>query len=531
MRRFLAGGLGLALGLNGLATAGNPEVIASSSEAPAATLGTPRPGAVIARGKAQEPANTPVPSAPLTVPPPATPLHAPMPSGPSPAPIASSTGAPPLPPGAIPMGPPKPAGPATNYVPGAIAAPVDPGYGVAPLGPFSQPTPLNQQRWYVGAEYLYWWTRDGALPPLVTGGNFNDFIPGSLSPITGPNSFITYGNGPLDTQGRSGGRFTVGRWFGDCMPWAIEFSGFFVGNRTASFSDSASDGRVIARPFYESNRNRPSAELVAASALNGSINVGSTSSFYGANLDWRRRLWCPELCGGKCGPRAFRLDGTVGFRYLNLDEDLSINEQSVITQNVFSDILAPNGTPYIIPAGVGSQVSDNFRVDNDFYGGSLGLIANYNLGRWSLGMGTKISLGVTRERLEISGSQTITYPVPPGGTFNFPGGLLARPSNIGTYTQNTFAVVPEVNFNVGYQFTNHFKMFVGYDFLYWSKVLRAGDQIDTTVNLAGIPYAPQPGQRDADGNVIPAGANRPTVLLRETDFWAQGISLGMLWTW
>ncbi|HNL54844.1 MAG TPA: BBP7 family outer membrane beta-barrel protein [Turneriella sp.] len=94
-----------------------------------------------------------------------------------------------------------------------------------------------------------------------------------------------------------------------------------------------------------------------------------------------------------------------------------------------------------------------------------------------------------------------------------------------------FAFVPEVNFNVGYQFTNHFKMFVGYDFLYWSKVLRAGDQIDTTVNLAGIPYAPQPGQRDADGNVIPAGANRPTVLLRETDFWAQGISLGMLWTW
>jgi hypothetical protein len=525
MRRIVAGSVGLAWGLSGMAAAAGPEIIAASSSAPPAALGVPRPGGLTVRGTAQEQLAPPA-SAPS-----AAPGLAPMPSPTTPGQPFAAPAGPPLPPGAVPVGPPKLAGPA---LPGPVVGPVLNDFSMAGVGQFFAPgtMPLNQQRWYFGAEYLYWWTRDGALPPIVTTGNFNDLIPGSLSGITGPSTQVLYGNDSLNTQGRSGARFTIGRWFGDGLPWAIELGGFFLGDRTASFADSSRDGRVLARPFFESNRNRPNAELIAAPGLDGGVSVETTTSFFGANADWRRRLWCPELCGGKCGPRAFRLDGTVGFRYLNLDESLTIFEQSVVTAPAFGDIILPGQTTQIIiPAGLGSQVTDTFRVDNDFYGGSVGLIGNYNVGRWSLGMGAKVALGNTRQQLEIAGGQVITYPTPPGGVFNFPGGLAARPSNIGTYSRDVFTVVPEVNFNVGYQFTNNFKMFVGYDFLYWNKVLRAGDQIDTTVNLAGIPYAPQPGQTDADGNVVPAGQNRPAVLFKETDFWAQGISLGMLFTW
>ena len=46
-----------------------------------------------------------------------------------------------------------------------------------------------------------------------------------------------------------------------------------------------------------------------------------------------------------------------------------------------------------------------------------------------------------------------------------------------------FAVVPEVGFNVGYQVTPHLKFFVGYSMLYWSRVLRAGDQVDPMIDV------------------------------------------------
>ena len=40
---------------------------------------------------------------------------------------------------------------------------------------------------------------------------------------------------------------------------------------------------------------------------------------------------------------------------------------------------------------------------------------------------------------------------------------------------------------LGFQFTRHTRLVVGYDFLYWSKVARAGEQIDRTVNSTLVP--------------------------------------------
>ena len=63
-------------------------------------------------------------------------------------------------------------------------------------------------------------------------------------------------------------------------------------------------------------------------------------------------------------------------------------------------------------------------------------------------------------------------------------------------------------------------VFAGYDFLYWSHVARANDQVDTTVDVR---------------NTFPitqvAGASRPMPLLRDTGFWAQGFNVGLQFTW
>jgi hypothetical protein len=102
---------------------------------------------------------------------------------------------------------------------------------------------------------------------------------------------------------------------------------------------------------------------------------------------------------------------------------------------------------------------------------------------------------------------------------NFVGGLLAERSNIGSFHRDRFSVVPEVDLKVGYQLTDHVKVFAGYDFLYWSSVVRPGQQIDRTIDETLIP--------NFNSGATPAGQNRPMVLFRESDFWAQGLTLGL----
>ena len=68
---------------------------------------------------------------------------------------------------------------------------------------------------------------------------------------------------------------------------------------------------------------------------------------------------------------------------------------------------------------------------------------------------------------------------------------------------------------LGYDLTCRLKATVGWSFLYWSSVMRPGDQIDTNVNPSQLP----PGTLSG----IPSPQFKPVM----TDFWAQGLSIGL----
>jgi hypothetical protein len=98
--------------------------------------------------------------------------------------------------------------------------------------------------------------------------------------------------------------------------------------------------------------------------------------------------------------------------------------------------------------------------------------------------------------------------------------LLALSSNIGHYSRDQFSVVPEVDVNVGYQVTNHLRFFVGYTFLYWSGVERPADAINLLANSTRVPTASFFG-------IAPSGPPAPLFSFHNSDFWAQGINLGI----
>ena len=111
-------------------------------------------------------------------------------------------------------------------------------------------------------------------------------------------------------------------------------------------------------------------------------------------------------------------------------------------------------------------VHDQFNTQNSFNGGDLGMKFEFQRNRWSLDVFPRIALGSTHSVVDINGSTRTTNPAGVGIDRRQPA-VCWRPAgparNIGHYTQNNFAVVPELDLKFGFQFTRHTRLVFGYD--------------------------------------------------------------------
>jgi hypothetical protein len=354
----------------------------------------------------------------------------------------------------------------------------------------------------VGAEYLLWWTKGQFLPPLATVGSPDDMPPGALGQ---PGTVEVIGNQGVDNQVRSGARFTVGAWLDRAGTLGVEGNVFFLQPRSSQLTASSDGTTLLAVPFFAvgtvTNPDGSTTDLSMEDALivanpgtsSGSVVVSTSNRFWGAEANGLVNL---------CRDCTFRVDALVGFRYLDLKDQLGIVSQS--------DMLPPNG-----PMSV--TVADNFATHNRFYGGQVGAVADFWYGRWLLDLRGKLALGAINRAVAIDGSTTFTTA---GATNVAPGGLFAQSiTNIGTQSSTAFGVVPEINFRVGYQFTSYLRAYVGYSLIYIARnVVQPADQIDRAINV---------NQIQALGVAPFAGDIHPVVPFNSTDFWAQGLQAGL----
>jgi hypothetical protein len=350
---------------------------------------------------------------------------------------------------------------------------------------------------------LLWWIRDSRLPPLVTVGP-----PGSTAALGPTTTQVIVGGNDLDHESFSGGRFRAGMWLNECQTIGIEGDYFFLGSRSNNISVSGTGAPgtlTVARPFFNVLTGAQDTELVAASGLlSGTINISATSRLEGGELNGIVNLCC-SCCDCACCDTGYRVDLLAGFRYLELDEGLTIGENLTILPGA--------------PANAGTRfaLADEFGARNHFYGGQIGARSEYRRGKWFADAWGEIALGDNHETATINGVTVITLPG--AAPVARVGGLLALPTNIGHFSRDEFSVVPEIGINVGYQVSQHLRAFVGYTFLYWSDVQRPADLIDVGINGTQVP------SNLGSGTLV--GPARPTVILHSTDFWAQGISFGV----
>jgi hypothetical protein len=165
------------------------------------------------------------------------------------------------------------------------------------------------------------------------------------------------------------------------------------------------------------------------------------------------------------------------------------------------------------------QTADRIGTQNRFYGGQIGLRAHmaWSNGGPEVSVLGKVAIGATQESIDITGNTTL---ITAGTQTTALGGQLALPSNIGHFTKSEFAVIPELDLKVGMPIRSNIKVFVGYDVLFWSRVVRPADQTSLLINDTQMPLSFRFGQ--------PSNAPfTPLVPFRQSEFWAQGVNLGL----
>ena len=121
--------------------------------------------------------------------------------------------------------------------------------------------------------------------------------------------------------------------------------------------------------------------------------------------------------------------------------------------------------------------------------------------------------------VDVSGER-VTAIIPSDGSpvigpVNNVGGLFSQESNIGQSDDSNFAVIPELDLNLGYGITPNLDLTVGYTFIWVSSVVRAGTAIDRTVHDGFII------------DVVPPNSNRPQVNFDDDSYFIHGLNLGI----
>ena len=268
---------------------------------------------------------------------------------------------------------------------------------------------------------------------------------------------------------------------------------FFVGG-TEDFDRSSDGDPILARPVFDTDIGTPSSLLVAAPGLSsGSISVEAENTVTGFDVFLRKML-----LSGYCN----RLDFIGGYHNSTINDDVEI-ENTIINEDVNR-----------APLGTSVRTRDTFEVRNQFNGGFIGLMGTSEDGPLSWNLLAKVAFGNMNQEATISG--TTTSSVPGADSFQNPFGFLALPTNIGSFDRDEFAIVPEINVNMGYHVTQNFQVIVGYTFIHWSKVALAGDLIDTSINSTQLA-----------GTLV--GDVAPTAQLTSDGFWYSGLSIGGSW--
>jgi len=346
-------------------------------------------------------------------------------------------------------------------------------------------------RFWAEADYVIYWLKPVCFTvPGLSVGNLSDPQPGVLGQ---PGSQLVQGDSKFQFKGANGLQPRIGVWLTDDQFLGIEAEGFVL-EQVASGGTVASNsngGPPLFLVFQEPDNTNAALPFSVPGSVAASSSAVGESRLWGADTN---ALFHISTQRGACTLHATAL---VGCRYLNLDDRVIVtNRQSLVSD------------PSVTAFGQG-----NFATQNQFVGGQIGSRFGCAYGPLRLDLTSKLAFGETYLVSEVAGSPLLSSAgvQPP----LVPGPLLALPSNVGRLASDRVTVVPQFDLRLRWQVCTRFYLTLGYNFLYWNKILCPGDQMDALVNTTQLP-----GRGPVVGPADPA----PKFVF--TDAFAQGLQAG-----
>jgi len=276
-------------------------------------------------------------------------------------------------------------------------------------------------------------------------------------------------------------------------------------------ASDASGSPLLARPIYETWPSADGGVGPASFLVSGPTTVGNLPFILDGQIDAVAKT---DVLGAEgylryllfCAPGQ-RLDLIGGYQFSRVDDRLTISSSTDIDPQFF---------------GANFAAEDIFDTQNKFHGGTIGLLGQVGSGPVVLSVLAKVGLGDMNQRVTIDGQSALTDAG--GFTSHYTSGILALPTNMGTYEQDKFAVIPEAEIKLTFKLTKHLEATVGYDFIYWSSLALAGEQIDTSLgNLPTVNSSQWFG-----GSLDPAGGSYPGFNgIKDSSLYLQGLSVGL----
>lgn len=359
--------------------------------------------------------------------------------------------------------------------------------------------------WF-GAEYLLYWTKDAPVP----------FAVATVGPANGTAIFgaagtqVLFGGTSIDYTNFSGIRTHGGVWLTNNESIGLEGSFFFLPKNNAGTPALAGSSLypVLARPFLNTAIDQQNSRvLTKPGQFLGSVTTTAGLELWGAEIGpvWRIRDNGRWTC-----------DAITAFKFVSLTESLAIND---VANTLGGGVSVLQGRAYASPSKL--EVSDEYKVYNQFYGATLGLRSNLHVEAFTWSVTGKIGLGNMSSKLRTTGTSTVS------GVNTAPltsvGGLYASGGNLGDFEINQFAAIPEIGTNLNVQVTGWLAFNLGYNFMCITDVVRPGDQINGSANGSAVPTSPNWGTR--------LGPTGSTIPMTSSNFWAQGFNLGMTIGW
>ena len=245
--------------------------------------------------------------------------------------------------------------------------------------------------------------------------------------------------------------------------------------------DGTSDGGTtpISGDFQPVPGATEQAFFDGSGAFTGTSELTYESRFFGGDVSLIRNLCSHFPVASGCGDLScdegacdrlgaalrsnlscFRIDMLSGFRYFRLEDELGLRQNLTVADATGTNLA--NGDTI--------RTSDRYDVDNDFYGGMIGLRAEagFRRGITLSGLAT-LGIGATNRSVERSGETTDETGV------TTEGGLFTASNREDDDTD--FSLLPRFGGEVGYFWNKNLRLTAGYDLLLWSDVARAGQQL------------------------------------------------------